>query len=176
VASPIHRAREFVGSNFGKLWRYASVSVISTVLTNALLFIFYDVANVGSAMVSNVLATTIVTLPAYYLNRNWTWRKKGKSDVWREVVPFWVIAFLSLVISTVAVGITAHNADHITQSKLYRSLLVNAANFVTYGAIWIVKFIVFNKYMFVHEVPEPDETIAAVPAQPVEASLETVEA
>jgi putative flippase GtrA len=176
VASPINRARDYLGSNFGKLWRYASVSVISTALTNALLFIFYDAANVGSAMECNVLATTIVTFPAYYLNRNWTWRKSGKSHLWREVVPFWAIAFVSLVISTVAVGITAHNADHITHSKLYRSLLINAANFVTYGLIWIVKFVLFNKYMFVHHVADPDEPVESVPAKPSEVSLETVEA
>jgi putative flippase GtrA len=152
---------------FSKLWRYGSVSVISTVLTNALLFLFYDTVNLGTAMECNVIATTIVTIPAYYLNRNWTWRKSGKSDLWREVVPFWVIAFVSLVISTVAVGVAAHNADHISHSKLVRSLLVNLANFVTYGSIWVVKFIIFNTYMFVHhhrpaEVDEPVE--AGVPS------------
>lgn len=161
MATLFDRVRHFVVSNFEKLWRYLSVSIISTVLTNALLFTFYDVANVGTAMECNVLATTITTLPAYYLNRNWTWRKSGKSHLWREVVPFWVIAFISLVISTVAVGITAHNADRLTHSKLYRSLLINAANLVTYGSIWIVKFILFNKYMFVHRPAEPDESLDA---------------
>jgi putative flippase GtrA len=171
VASLYRRVRHFIGSNFEKLWRYLSVSVISTLLTNALLFLFYDTVNLGTAMECNVLATTITTLPAYYLNRNWTWKKTGKSHFWREVAPFWIISFLSLVISTIAVGITAHNADRITNSKLYRSLLINAANLVTYGAIWIVKFILFNKYMFVHRPAEPDESL---PAEPVE--VLTVEA
>ena len=164
MPSPVERARRFVRSDvFAKLWRYGSVSVISTLLTNGLLFLFYDALNVGTAMECNVLATTITTLPAYYLNRNWTWRKSGKSHLWREVVPFWAIAFVSLVISTVAVGVAAHNADHISHSKLVRSLLVNLANIVTYGTIWVVKFIIFNKYMFVHhhEVPVSDETVPA---------------
>lgn len=175
AASRTDRARRFVHSDvFSKLWRYGSVSVISTILTNALLFLFYNTLAIGTAMECNVIATSITTIPAYYLNRNWTWRKSGRSHLWREVVPFWAIAFISLVISTVAVGVAAHNADHISNSKLVRSLLVNAANIVTYGTIWVVKFIIFNKYMFVHHRPaEPDESVEAEPA--VAGALPTIE-
>lgn len=133
---------------FRKLVRYGSVSVISTLLTNLLLFLFYDKFNVGSAMECNALATGIVTVPAYYLNRSWTWKRSGRSDFWREVAPFWVLAFLSLALSTVVVGITAHNADHIAHTKLTRSLLLNAANIFTYGSIWIVRFTIYNRYLF----------------------------
>ena len=151
MASLVARARGFVRTDqFAKLWRYSSVSVISTVLTNSLLFLFYDVINVGTAMECNILATCITTAPAYYLNRNWTWGKSGKSHVWREIVPFWVISFLSLVLSTVAVGIAAHNADRVSHAKIVRSLLVVMANLVTYGSIWVLKFMLFNKYLFAH--------------------------
>lgn len=142
------RAIDFSRSHkFRKLVRYGSVSVISTILTNVLLFTFYNV-NLGSAMECNALATGIVTIPAYYLNRRWTWRRTGKSDFWREVAPFWVLAFASLALSTVVVGIVAHNADHIAHTKLQRSLLVNAANIATYGCIWVVRFTIYNRYLF----------------------------
>jgi putative flippase GtrA len=148
VTSLATRAIDFSRSHkFKKLLRYGSVSIISTVLTNVLLFAFFNL-NVGSAMQCNALATGLVTIPAYYLNRSWTWRKKGRSDFWREVVPFWVIAFASLALSTLVVGIVAHNADHFTHTKLQKSLLLNAANICTYGAIWIVRFTIYNRFLF----------------------------
>lgn len=168
MASLVDRARAFTRSDkFAKLWRYGSVSVISTVLTNALLFLFYDVISLGTAMECNVIATTITTVPSYYLNRNWTWRKSGKSHVWREVVPFWVIAFLSLVLSTVAVGVAAHNADRISNLKIVRSLCVVAANIVTYGSIWVIKFILYNRYLFSHPAVAEAAGADGVAADPV---------
>jgi putative flippase GtrA len=149
VNSLVARARDLSRTpKFRKLVRYGSVSVISTLLTNILLFVFYDKISLGSAMECNALATGIVTIPAYYLNRTWTWRKQGKSDFWREVAPFWVIAAFALALSTVVVGITAHNADHIAHTKLTRSLLLNAANIITYGAIWVVRFTLYNRFLF----------------------------
>jgi putative flippase GtrA len=154
VNSLVARARDLSRTpKVRKLVRYGSVSVISTILTNVLLFSFYD-ANFASAMECNALATGIVTIPAYWLNRTWTWKKKGKSDFWREVAPFWVIAFIALAISTVVVGIVAHNADHITHSKLDRSLLLNAANIVTYGTIWVIRFTLYNRFLFREAHPE----------------------
>jgi putative flippase GtrA len=173
VASLVDRARRYAHTDqFAKLWRYASVSVITTIFTNTLLFVFYDVISLGTAMECNVVATTITTVPSYYLNRSWTWRKSGKSHVWREVVPFWVIAFLSLVLSTIAVGVAAHNADRVSHAKIVRSLLVVGANIVTYGSIWVFKFFLYNRYLFQHQPVEPpvDElATAGVPAAGVAA-------
>jgi putative flippase GtrA len=133
---------------FTTLWRYAAVSVISTVLTLVVLFLTYHVWRIGSAMECNVLATAVSAVPSYYLNRTWAWGKTGRSHVLKEVVPFWVIAFAGLVLSTVAVGVAAHNADRITHSSLGRAILVEFANFFTYGVIWVGKFLIFNRFLF----------------------------
>ncbi|HEV2361638.1 MAG TPA: GtrA family protein [Acidimicrobiales bacterium] len=167
MPSLVERARSFAKQpKVVRLWKYAGVSVISTVLTNVLLFLFYHTFSIASAMVCNVLATSITTVPAYYLNRTWTWGKSGKSHVWREVVPFWTIAAISLVLSTLAVGVAAHNADHLTHSKLYTALLVDFANLATYGFIWIFKFVLYNKYLFVHDssAGKEDEAGASIAA------------
>ncbi len=125
--------------------------MISTVITNVLLFLFFYVFALFSALVCNALATGITTVPAYYLNRNWTWGKRGRSHLWKEVVPFWVIAAVSLVLSSLAAAFTADNAGHLTHSRLDKALLVNFANIFTYGCIWIGRFTLYNKVLFKHE-------------------------
>ncbi|MHB1988782.1 MAG: GtrA family protein [Acidimicrobiales bacterium] len=145
----IDRARAASRSeHLHRLAKFATVSLISTAVTQGLLFLTYDVISLGSAMACNVIATAVATVPAYWLNRTWTWGKRGKSHPWREIAPFWIIAFVGLVLSTVAVGIAAHNADHISHSHLVRRAFVQFANLVTYGFIWIARYSIFNRFLF----------------------------
>src|SRR5213080_1599719 len=58
------------------------------------------------AWFANVIATSLATGPSYYLNRRWTWGKTDASDPWREVLPFWILSFAGLALSTIAVGVT----------------------------------------------------------------------
>jgi putative flippase GtrA len=150
VASLVSRFRAVRETeHFGRLWKYASVSIVSTIVSQVVLFVTYHVYDVGhSAMVCNVIATAVASVPAYYLNRTWTWGKTGRSRVWREVVPFWTISFSAMVISTAAVGVAAHNADRIASGPLDRALIVNAANLLTYACIWTARYLIFNRYLF----------------------------
>ena len=113
------------------------------------LFFFFHELRLASAAVCNVLATLVATLPSYYLNRTWAWGKTGRSHLVREVIPFWVAAFASLVASTVAVGAAAHVARHFTASNDVITAVVECANFCTYGLLWVGKFVLFNKVLFV---------------------------
>ena len=149
MASPVSRALAFRRTaHFKRLWKYASVSIISTLVTQVVLFLTYHVLSWGSAMECNVIATVVASVPAYYLNRSWTWGKKGRSNIWGEVVPFWSIALIAMVLSTVAVGVAAHNADRITHGSLERALLVNGANLVTYAVLWTARYFVLNRFLF----------------------------
>ncbi|MGO9560984.1 MAG: GtrA family protein [Acidimicrobiales bacterium] len=131
-----------------RLMKFATVSVISTCVTQGILFLTYDVISIPSAIACNVIATTIATIPAYWLNRTWTWGKRGKSDPWKEIAPFWIIAFIGLVLSTIAVGLAAHNADAISHMHIVRKLFVQFANLFTYGLIWVGRYMFFNKFLF----------------------------
>ena len=149
MASLAARARAFRRTDhFRRLWKYASVSIVSTGVTQVVLFLTYHVFSVGTAVECNLIATAVASVPAYYLNRNWTWGKSGRSSVWREVVPFWTISFLGMVLSTVAVGIAAHNAHRIASGSLERALIVNGANLLTYACIWAGRYFLFNRFLF----------------------------
>lgn len=124
------------------------MSVVSTLTTQVVLFLTYHVWSVGSAVECNVIATVVASVPAYYLNRSWTWGKKGRSNIWAEVVPFWTIALVAMVLSTVAVGVAAHNADRIAHGSLERALIVNGANLITYALLWTARYFLLNRFLF----------------------------
>ena len=79
--------------------RYTLVSVISVLVSLVVLFIALYFFH-WSARTSNIVAVAVSAIPSYVLNRAWAWGKTGKSHLLKEVVPFWAMAFLGLVIST----------------------------------------------------------------------------
>jgi putative flippase GtrA len=142
-----HTMSASIGSHdLGKILRYGTISVVSTAISLSGLFVFYRWIGLSPTW-SNVVATCIATVPYYYLNRMWVFKKSGRSHITKEVLPFWTIAFVSLVLSTLAVKF-AGSQVHSISSKNVRGAILVAANFATYGILWIAKFVVFNRYLF----------------------------
>jgi putative flippase GtrA len=149
----------------GKVFRYVTVSGISTVLSLVMLYLFYRRVGLSPAW-ANVVATCIATVPSYFLNRTWVWGKNGKSHFKTEVLPFWIIAVISLGLSTAAVKLAAHEADLHFHSDLLKTGFILFANFFTYGVMWIGKFLLFNKILFVHRGEDGKiEPVVLVPAE-----------
>lgn len=134
------------GHDLRKILRYGTISVVSTAISLSGLFVFYRWIGLDPTW-SNVLATCIATVPYYFLNRMWVFKKSGRSHLTKEVLPFWTIAIVSLVLSTLAVKF-AGSQVHSVSSKNLRGAILVAANFATYGALWIAKFVVFNRFLF----------------------------
>jgi putative flippase GtrA len=151
-AGVVARARAFTKTaEFTKIWRYCAVSGVSTGLSLIGLFVLYRVVGLTPRK-ANVIATCIATVPSYYLNRSWAWGRNGKSHFMKEVAPFWTIALVSLLISTLTVGFAASKAKGVHSVDL-RGLILVVTNFVTYGVLWIGKFMLFNRLLFKHREP-----------------------
>jgi putative flippase GtrA len=142
-----HALSEAIGSSdVGKILRYGAISVVATLISLTGLFVFYRWIGLSPTW-SNIVATCIATVPYYYLNRKWVFKKSGRSHLTKEVLPFWTIAFVSLVLSTLAVKFAGAQVRSIS-SKNVRGVILVAANLATYGVLWIAKFIAFNRYLF----------------------------
>lgn len=129
-------------------FRYSVVSAISILVSQVVLFVTFGVMRLGSAMECNVIATAAAAGPSYYLNRNWAWGRSGASHFWKEVVPFWVVAFVGLAFSIVAVDVAQRLSTLAGLTHLETSLAVNLSALAAYGVLWVGKFILFHKLMF----------------------------
>ena len=85
-----------------KLLRYSAVSGISTATSLSILGILVGLFGVD-AVVANVVATAVGTVPSFELNRRWVWCDRSQRSVLRQVTPFCTLSFAGLVISTLAV-------------------------------------------------------------------------
>jgi putative flippase GtrA len=135
-----------------KLIKYSAVSIISTTVSQVTLLMVFGVFHWLSPVPANIVANAVATIPSYTLNRRWVWGKGGRSHVLREVVPFWVLSFVGLALSSVMVYGAGQFAKHHGLHHFGTAVLVNAANLFAFGALWILKFIIFNKLFHIEPI------------------------
>jgi putative flippase GtrA len=124
-----------------------SVSVITTVIS--LTTLAFATAVVGmAAWYANVLATAAATGPSYVLNRRWTWGRRDPSDPWREIAPFWLLSFSGLALSTIAVAVADSWAAHAHLTGSARTLTVLVAHLSGFGVLWVVQFVILDRFVF----------------------------
>ena len=131
-----------------KLVRYAAASAVGVTIGQSCLFFFDAVLEDPSAL-ANLLAVAISSIPAYLINRYWVWQKNDRNDLRREVVPFWGMAFLGLLLSTAAVVLVDERTD-------WRPA-IQAANLAGFGVLWVAKFLVLDKVLFADIGRDPAE-------------------
>ncbi len=155
----IHIVRAWSRSTEGQKWvRYSMVSVISVIFSQVLLAVGFGVLH-WSARAANIWAVCLSAIPSYYLNRAWAWGKRTRSHLLKEVVPFWAMALLGLAFSTWAAGVAEGYAETVTFSHLVTTLIVMMASVGAFGVLWVAKFVILNKLMFVHH---PEDLPAAL--------------
>ena len=86
-------------------------------------------------------AVAISTLPTYYLSRAWVWQKRGKSSFYAEVVPFWVMTFLGLLLSTIFVVFLEDQYPDV-------KILANVGNVLGFGVLWVATFFILDRILF----------------------------
>ncbi len=124
-----------------------TVSVLTTVISVATLAI----ATVGFGIVAwgaNILATSVATVPSYQLNRRWTWGKRGAGHPWREVLPFWMLAFSGLVLSTIFVAFTDPRVTRLHANLAVHTGAVIGAHLAGFGVLWVVQFVLLDRVLF----------------------------
>ena len=136
--------------------KFLAVSAFNVVFGLVLL----AVANAGfgwSFVPSNVFAVGISAGPAYVLSRYWVWQKTGKSHFWKEVVPFWSLGFLGLILSTILVAMAENYSD--------MTLVLMGANLLAFGCVWVAKFFILDRVLFRQYPIVTKSPAVAVPAR-----------
>lgn len=130
-----------------KVSRFLVVSAFNVVFGQSLLVVNHSWLG-WSFAVSNGVAVAVSAGPAYVLARYWVWQKRSKNHFFKEVLPFWGLAFFGLVVSTFAAAI----ANNYTDAQI----ILNVVNLASFGVIWIFKFFILDRYMFGKHHDAPD--------------------
>jgi putative flippase GtrA len=130
--------------------RYSLVSVVAVGVSQLVLVTCSGLLH-WSAVPANVAAVAIGSIPSYTLNRRWVWGKRGRNHLMREIVPFWSLAFIGLVFSTVLVHVAVQWKD--------TTVVASAANLTAFGILWVVKYLLLDALLF--RIPEQPEALVS---------------
>jgi putative flippase GtrA len=143
IAPLWRKLRTKVGVRFT---RFAGVAIAALATSEIALTICNGVFHM-TATPAAIVAWFCGAVVSYVLSR-WAWERKGKPDVLRETVPFWVISALVIVILTLATKLGYHMASWLGLTGFKHVLLVDfvylIANFVTF----LLRFVIFHYVLF----------------------------
>lgn len=132
---------------FGCLVRYSGVSVAVVALDQVVLYICFGVVN-WSTTQANLFAFALLTGPSFYANRRWVWGDSTPGTrLLGQVLPFWVLGIVGLLLSVWATGVVAARSDEVADRHV-RALIVNLASVAAYGLVWGVKFVLLTAIVF----------------------------
>jgi putative flippase GtrA len=138
-----------------RILRCMSVSAGTTVLSAAILVTL--AVGIGvPAGTANLIAVGCGIPPSYLGNRRWVWKRRGRHDIAREVVPFWVLSLAGLVASTWLVANVGHVTLHWSAST--RAIALPAASLGVFGALWIAQFALLDRVIFRPAAITPETT------------------
>lgn len=146
MRSAVVRLWLFCHTTSGKrLVRYAMVSGVSVLVSFAVLTLVYGVLQLWTEVPSAFFANIVASFVNYFLNRRWVWGKSGRSNLRREVIPFWIMSIAGIVFALLTASLArkfsnAHDLDHLA-----RTVVILGANALAFGTIWIVKFVILNR-------------------------------
>lgn len=120
--------------------KYSAASMSGVVSSTLTLFVLLEIVEMGPVP-ANIIAVTVGAVPNYLVNRAWTFGKRGAHSFTREVLPFWGMALLGLILSTFAVAWASQRWEDNT-------LVVMIANVASFGVLWVARFFVLEKVLF----------------------------
>jgi putative flippase GtrA len=134
-----------------KLLRYSAASVGGVCVGVPVLAICYGVLG-WHELVANLVSVSCGAVPNYLVNRYWTWSQTGKNRLWGEVVPFWVMSVLGMILSLFAVN--------YADDRWGTTFAVIVAQLSGFAVVWLAKFLVLDRVMWriVHDL-QPDVAI-----------------
>ena len=134
---------------------------MSTAVSFISISVLYGFKIIPGVMWSTLAGNLIASLPAYHLNRLWTWGKRGRSHFRSEIVPFWSMTFLGIAVSQVGAFWAKHEVHSHHWPHLFNTALVSFTNLFSFGIFWVLKLMVFNRIFKVDEIDEIEAHLKA---------------
>jgi len=137
------KLRSKVGVRFTRFVVVAGAALTATEIALTLCNGVFDMTSTPAALVSWFCGAVV----SYVLSR-WAWERKGRPDVLRETVPFWVISAAVIVILTLATKFAYHSASWMGLTGIKHVLWVDFVWLVANLFTFLLRFVIFHYVLF----------------------------
>jgi putative flippase GtrA len=143
----VRKARSKLGVRFG---RFTVAAVAAFATTELVLTICAGPLGLTATWAS-VIAWFSGALVSYVLSR-WAWKRKGRPNLLKETLPFWIVSAMVVVILTLATKFAYHSASWMGLTGAQRVLYVDAVYGVANIGTFLLRFLFFHYVLFAASV------------------------
>jgi putative flippase GtrA len=137
------KLRSKLGVRFTRFVVVAAAALTATEIALTLCNGVFHMTSTPAALVSWFCGAVV----SYVLSR-WAWERKGRPDVLRETVPFWVISAAVIVILTLATKFAYHSASWLGLTGIKHVLWVDFIWLVANCFTFLLRFLIFHYVLF----------------------------
>jgi putative flippase GtrA len=137
------KLRSKVGMRFTRFVVLAAAALTATEIALTLCNGVFHMTSTPAALISWFCGAVV----SYVLSR-WAWERKGRPDVLRETVPFWVISAAVIVILTLATKFAYHSAAWLGLTGIKHVLWVDFIWLVANCFTFLLRFVIFHYVLF----------------------------
>ncbi len=130
-----------------RLARFTAGSAVAAVISEVAFILLYGPLGAGPR-VAGVVAFLAGAIPNWGLNRRWTWRRRGRPRLGREVLPYLAVVVCTAVAATALGGVADGWVRGLAAPRSVQVGLVGMAFMLPYGAVFLLKFMLFERLVF----------------------------
>ena len=148
-----------VGKRFSRFILVATGAVIASQVTLAVCL-----GPIGWTAGRSALTAWLVGAAVSYVLSRWAWERKGKPNLLKETLPFWIVAVGTAIVLTATSKWANQRALAMDMSDNERLLFVGAAYFLANCVTFVTRFLIFHYILFRDRGAKVTELVAELPA------------
>jgi putative flippase GtrA len=153
------RLQTSVGKRFSRFILVATGAVIASQVTLAVCL-----GPIGWTAGRSALTAWLVGAAVSYVLSRWAWERKGKPNLLKETLPFWIVAVGTAVVLTLTTKWANQQAIEMDLSHVQRVLFVDAAYFTANCVTFLTRFLIFHYVLFRDRGSKVSELVSELPA------------
>ncbi len=157
------RLRTTVGKRFS---RFAVAAVAAVAASQLTLTVCLGVLALTAG--KSALAAWVAGAGTSYLVSRWAWERKGRPDLLKETLPFWLVAVGAAIVLTSTTKFANQQALSMHLSHVQRVLFADAAFFLANCVTFVTRFLIFHYVLFKDRVSVPSAAAAGPAASAAE--------
>jgi putative flippase GtrA len=158
-ASIRRRLETEAGKRFGRFVPVAIAALASSQITLAILAGPVDMTAGKAALIASIVGALV----SYLLSR-WAWESKGKPDLLRETVPFWLVSFAVWGVLSLTSHYAGAFAKHEHMHHLQKIAIVNGAYLAANCVTFVTRFLIFHYVLFKNQRKAPETVVTEMAA------------
>jgi putative flippase GtrA len=148
-----------VGKRFSRFILVAAGAVIASQVTLAVCL-----GPVGWTAGRSALTAWLAGAAVSYVLSRWAWERKGRPNLLRETLPFWIVSVGTAIVLTVTTKWANQHAIAMDMSHTERVLFAGAAYFLANCVTFLTRFLIFHYILFRDRGSKVSELVSELPA------------